>query len=60
LTGHRPEENIHYAKLRRLERVIDTYLLEKSEEREWVIDALMVYLDMEKRSAHCEFIENIV
>ena len=45
---YRPEENVHYQKLKRLSRVIQTYLLDKkvSYETEWQIDVLAVFLDL--------------
>ena len=60
--GHRPEENVHYQKLKRLSRVIQTYLLDKnvSYETEWQIDVLAVFLDLENKKAKFRFTENII
>ena len=61
-TGLRPEENMHKNKLLRLNRAIQTYLLEKKlkETKEWQIDLACVYLDFETRRAKVELFENII
>ena len=58
----RPEENVHYQKLKRLSRVIQTYLLDKnvSYETEWQIDVVAVFLDLETKKAKFRFTENII
>ena len=60
--GYRPEENVHPAKLKRLHRVIQTYLLDRKvpEGREWRIDIACVYLDFSTRKAKVEMLENII
>ncbi len=57
----RPEENMHKRKILRLNRVIQTYLLEKkiSKTAEWQIDLLCVYLDFSLKRARVEVLENI-
>ena len=59
---YRPEENVHYQKLKRLSRVIQTYLLDKkvSYETEWQIDIMAVFLDLENKKAKFRFMENII
>ena len=59
---YRPEENVHYQKLKRLSRVIQTYLLDKnvSYETEWQIDVVAVFLDLETKKAKFRFTENII
>ena len=59
---YRPEENVHYQKLKRLSRVIQTYLLDKkvSYETEWQIDVLAVFLDLNNKKAKFRFTENII
>ena len=44
--GYRPEENVHPAKLKRLHRAIQTYLLDHKvpDETEWQVDVACVYL----------------
>jgi putative endonuclease len=60
--GYRPEENVHPAKLQRLHRAIQTYLLDRKvpEERPWRIDVACVYLDFSTRRAKVEVIENVI
>lgn len=59
---YRPEENVHYQKIKRLSRVIHTYLLEKkvSYETEWQIDVVAVFLNLENKKAKFRFTENII
>ncbi len=59
---YRPEENMHPQKLRRLSRVIQTYLLEKHirEQQAWQLDLACVYLDFETRRARVQVLENII
>ncbi len=61
-TGLRPEENMHPAKLKRLHRAIQTYLLDRKvpEERPWRVDLACVYLDFSTRKATVEVIENVI
>ncbi|OHA91619.1 MAG: hypothetical protein A2758_00745 [Candidatus Zambryskibacteria bacterium RIFCSPHIGHO2_01_FULL_49_18] len=56
----RPEENMHPWKLKRLGRVIQTYLLHKKHEGDWQLDLITVKIDMVTRKARVEMIENIV
>ena len=58
----RPEENMHPAKLRRLHRAVQTYLLDHrvGEGVEWQIDLACVSLDFSTRKARVELFENIV
>jgi len=58
----RPEENMHPAKLKRLHRAVQTYLLDKKvpENREWQIDLACVFLDFSTKKAKVELIENII
>jgi len=59
--GYRAEENVHPWKLKRLNYAIDSYLEEKniSEEIEWTLDLIVVYLDLEHKKAKVEYLENI-
>ncbi len=58
----RPEENFHPAKLKRLHRAIQTYLIENKvpESKPWQIDLACVYLDFSTKKARVELLENIV
>jgi len=58
----RPEENFHPAKLKKLHRAIQTYLLQHkvSESAPWQIDLACVYLNFESKKAKIELFENII
>lgn len=60
--SYRPEENVHPAKLKRLHRAIQTYLLDHKipEDKEWQIDLACVYLDFSTHRAHVEVLENVI
>jgi len=58
---NRPEENMHPWKLKRLRRVVETYLISKRMGHiEWQFDLLVVYLDIEHRKARVKVMENII
>ncbi len=58
----RPEENMHPAKIKRLHRAIQTYLLERRvpESVEWKLDLACVFLDFKTKHARVEMLENII
>jgi putative endonuclease len=62
INNYRPEDNMHPWKIKRLQRAIQTYLLEKykKEEPEWQFDLACVFLDQERRVAKVRFMENII
>ena len=73
INNYRPEDNMHPWKLKRLQRAIQTYLLEKyppsrkasagqskTSEPLWQFDLACVFLDQEKRVAKVKFIENLI
>ncbi len=59
---YRPEENVHPAKMKRLHRAIQTYLLDRKvpEHVSWRVDVICVYLDFSTRRAKVEVIENVI
>lgn len=58
---NRPEENMHPWKMKRLRRVVETYLISKRlGSIDWQFDLLIVYLDMEKRQARVKVMENVI
>ncbi len=61
-TSYRPEENVHPAKLKRLHKAIQTYLLDHKvpEDIDWQIDVACVYLDFSTHKAHVEILENVI
>lgn len=62
INNYRPEDNMHPWKLKRLQRAIQTYLIEKyiSRESSWQFDLACVFLDQEKRIAKVRFMENLI
>lgn len=60
--GYRPEDNIHAQKLKRLSRTIQAYLLSKhqNEDPVWVFDVITVKINMGKRQAHVNVLEDII
>jgi len=59
---HRPEDNMHPWKLKRLARTIQTYLmsLKTSEEKEWQVDLLVVYLCQKEKKAKIKLVKDII
>ena len=51
---------MHPGKLKRLSRVIQTYLLSKKIDKDWQLDLITVRLEMKTRLAKVEIIENII
>lgn len=60
--SHRPEDNIHSQKLKRLSRTIQAYLLSnyQNEEPEWVFDVVTVKINVNSRQAHVKILEDII
>lgn len=58
----RPEENFHSSKMKKLGRVIDTYLLERkiSKDRPWQIDLACVVLDLEGKRGRVKYFDNVI
>lgn len=57
----RPEENMHPWKMKRLRRVVETYLISKRLGYvDWQFDLLVVFLDLDQRRAKVRIIENII
>lgn len=59
---YRPEDNIHPWKLKRLSRVIQTYLIENNigEDCNWQFDAVTVFLDAKNKLAKVDYIKDII
>ncbi|MBP6884879.1 MAG: YraN family protein [Candidatus Pacebacteria bacterium] len=60
IDAYRPEDNMHPWKLKRLERTIQTYLMEKNIEGEWQLSLAVVYLSSDLKEAKVNFLENLV
>ena len=57
----RPEDNMHIWKIKRLRRVVETYLINKRLGHiDWQFDLAVVYLDIEKRLARVKIVDNII
>jgi len=60
-TTGRPEENMHPWKMKRLRRVVETYLISKRLGAvDWQFDLLIIYLDLEERKARVKKVENVI
>ncbi len=63
---YRPEDNLHPWKLKRLSRVIQTYLLsydrnkDVTHETDWQFDVIVVYLDIKNLQARVNYMEDII
>lgn len=58
---NRPEENMHPWKMKRLRRIVETYLISKRLGYvDWQFDLLVVYLDIDHRKARVKVVENII
>ncbi|MDO8659781.1 MAG: YraN family protein [Candidatus Parcubacteria bacterium] len=58
---HRPEDNMHPWKLKRLGRVIQTYLMSKNlDEKEWQLDLLVVYMCQKEKKARIKVVKDII
>jgi len=59
---YRPEDNMHPWKMKRLSRVIQTYLLSKKihDEKEWQVDLLVVYLNLKDKKAKIKIVSDII
>jgi len=64
--SYRPEDNLHPWKLKRLSRVIQTYLLgykgnrDVTHETDWQFDVVVVYLDIKGLQAKINYLEDII
>ena len=59
---HRPEDNMHPWKMKRLSRTIQTYLLSERvpDEKEWQVDLLVVYLCQNEKKAKIKIVSDII
>jgi putative endonuclease len=56
----RPEENVHPYKLRKLQRAIESWLMEKRYEGQWQIDVLAVRMVSREKYATVKYISNVI
>ena len=58
---YHPEDNMHPWKMKRLSRVIQTYLLSKKlDDIEWQVDLLVVFLDLKNKKARVKVVKDII
>lgn len=55
----RPEENLHHHKIKRLKKVIESYVI-SHETGEWVFDLVLVYVNQKTHSAHVKWLKDII
>lgn len=55
-----PEENINSEKVKRLKRVIQTYLVSHEIAREWQFDVIAVFLDQKSKTAKVRHLKNVI
>ena len=62
LDEYRPEDNVHHWKLKKLSRVIRTYLIEKdpNNQLEWKFDVITVKLSIKDKTAKIEWLKDII
>ena len=58
--SYRPEDNVHPAKLKRLSRIIQTYIADKGVGDNWQFDVVTVYLDENNKKVKIEVLENVI
>lgn len=56
----RPEENVHFKKIQRLNRAIESWMLENAYDGEWQIDIISVRIVPRERYATAKLIPNII
>lgn len=59
---HKPEDNVHMWKTKRLWRAIQTWFMEHPdyEDFEWQIDVMAVFLDFESKKAKIRWTKNVI
>jgi len=61
INNYRPEDNMHPWKIQRLQRAIQTFLLEKyRNDPVWQFDLICVFLDMDRQVAKVKFMQNLI
>jgi putative endonuclease len=56
-----PEENMHFAKRKRLARVIETYLIShRIGNRPWEFGLIVVFIDIDHRNSRVKLFNNII
>ena len=58
--GWRAEENVHPAKLKRLSRTIQTYMIQKDVSGDWQFDVIVVSIVKSEKKVRVRYIQNVV
>lgn len=58
--NYRPEDHMHYWKIKRFKRIIETWLMEKDYEGEWQIDVAIAYISRDKSLESVDMFYDIV
>ncbi|MCB9814555.1 YraN family protein [Candidatus Nomurabacteria bacterium] len=56
----RPEENVHVSKIQRLNRAIESWIMENNYNDEWEIDVIAVRMVPREKYATVKYIESVV
>lgn len=56
----KPEDNVHHFKLKKLSRVIESWIMENNYEGEWQIDVLAVKIVISEKYALVKYLPNII
>ncbi len=57
---YRPEENVHYKKIQRLNRAIESWIMENNYKGEWEIDVSAVRVVPREKYASVKYLPNII
>ena len=60
IDSYRPEDNVHPRKLKRLARVVATYLANGRDDVAWQFDIAAVFLDKVNKKARVRYLQDIV
>ena len=61
--SYQPEENVHFAKVKRLRRVIETFILQNEalcNECEWQFDVACVFIRKDLTTARVKILEDVI
>ncbi len=56
----RPEENVHFKKIQRLNRAIESWIMDNNYDGDWEIDVLAVRIVPRERYATVKYLQNVV
>ena len=59
ISDYRPEEQVHPLKLRKIARTAEMYMNAKNDNREYQIDVVGVFLNVNTRKARCRLFEQV-